>query len=215
MPYEIKPPLAAMNPNAPTEGNRCSMASRAISSRWPAVTTCGSTIKPPLGSCAKLVIARSIPSASRMPAAATLTPNDGPASSAARNSATFAAVSGCMRTAARTTPGTISFNISKSFRHTLAGAIFLTPRTLLAVPTFEFFDDVLHWRAHGNSVTEEEGFHELREDRAFRIKWVTHRLLRSTCTFAASGGFVRCLLLQDWEEVRSFRHVKLGVFQNR
>jgi hypothetical protein len=42
-----------------------------------------------------------------------------------------------------------------SFRHTLADAIFLTPLTLLAVPTFEFFSDVLHWRAHGHGwVTE-------------------------------------------------------------
>jgi hypothetical protein len=38
----------------------------------------------------------------------------------------------------------------QSFRHTLANAIFLTPLTLLAVPMFEFFNDVLHWRAHGH-----------------------------------------------------------------
>ena len=38
----------------------------------------------------------------------------------------------------------------QSFRHTLADAIFLTPLALLAVPTFEFFSDVLHWRAHGH-----------------------------------------------------------------
>ena len=44
----------------------------------------------------------------------------------------------------------------QSFRHTLADAIFLTPLALLAVPTFEFFSDVLHWRAHGHArgVTE-------------------------------------------------------------
>jgi hypothetical protein len=42
-----------------------------------------------------------------------------------------------------------------SFRHTLAGGISLTPLTLLAVPPFEFFSDVLHWRAHGHGwVTE-------------------------------------------------------------
>jgi hypothetical protein len=34
-------------------------------------------------------------------------------------------------------------------------AIFLTQLTLLAVPTLEFFSDVLHWRAHGHGwVTE-------------------------------------------------------------
>jgi uncharacterized membrane protein len=43
----------------------------------------------------------------------------------------------------------------QSFRHTLSDAIFLTPLTLLAVPTFEFFRDVIHWRAHGHGwVTE-------------------------------------------------------------
>jgi hypothetical protein len=43
----------------------------------------------------------------------------------------------------------------QSFRHTLAEAIFLTTLTLLAVPTFEFFSDVLHWRAHCHGwVTE-------------------------------------------------------------
>jgi hypothetical protein len=43
----------------------------------------------------------------------------------------------------------------RSFRHTLAGAIFLTPLTLLAVPTLEFLSDVIHWRAHGHGwVTE-------------------------------------------------------------
>jgi hypothetical protein len=44
----------------------------------------------------------------------------------------------------------------QSFRHAVADAIFLTPLTLLAVPTFEFFSDVLHWRAygHGRWVTE-------------------------------------------------------------
>jgi hypothetical protein len=37
----------------------------------------------------------------------------------------------------------------------LAGGISLTPLTLLAVPPFEFFSDVLHWRAHGHGwVTE-------------------------------------------------------------
>jgi hypothetical protein len=47
-------------------------------------------------------------------------------------------------------------NISQSFRHTLADAVFLAPLTLLAVPTFEFFSDVLYWRAygHGRWVTE-------------------------------------------------------------
>jgi hypothetical protein len=52
----------------------------------------------------------------------------------------------------------------------LAEAVFLTPLTLLAVPTFEFFSDVLHWRAHGHGWITEESFHELRDDRAFRIK---------------------------------------------
>src|SRR5262249_61028297 len=30
--------------------------------------------------------------------------------------------------------------------------MFLTPLTLLTVPTFEFFIAVLHWRAHGHQV---------------------------------------------------------------
>jgi hypothetical protein len=37
-----------------------------------------------------------------------------------------------------------------SFRHTSADGIFLAPLTLLAVPPFEFFSDVLHWRAHSH-----------------------------------------------------------------
>jgi hypothetical protein len=42
-----------------------------------------------------------------------------------------------------------------SFSHTLANAIFLTPLTLLSVPTLEFFSDVLHGRAHRHGwVTE-------------------------------------------------------------
>jgi hypothetical protein len=42
-----------------------------------------------------------------------------------------------------------------SFRHTLADGIFLTALTLLAVGTFEFFSDVLHWCTHGHGwVTE-------------------------------------------------------------
>jgi hypothetical protein len=46
----------------------------------------------------------------------------------------------------------------QSFRHTLADAIFLTPLTLLAVPTFEFFRDVIHWRAHCHGwVTDKSG----------------------------------------------------------
>jgi hypothetical protein len=37
----------------------------------------------------------------------------------------------------------------------MAGGISLTPLTLPAVPTFEFFSDFLHWRAHGHGwVTE-------------------------------------------------------------
>jgi hypothetical protein len=37
----------------------------------------------------------------------------------------------------------------------LAGGISLTPLTLLAVPTFELFSDVLNRRAHGHGwVTE-------------------------------------------------------------
>ena len=43
----------------------------------------------------------------------------------------------------------------QSFRHTLADAMFLTSLTLFAVPTFEFFSDVIHWRAHGHGwITE-------------------------------------------------------------
>jgi hypothetical protein len=43
----------------------------------------------------------------------------------------------------------------QSFRRTLADGISLAPLTLLAVPTFEFFSDFLHWRAHGHGrVTE-------------------------------------------------------------
>jgi len=44
----------------------------------------------------------------------------------------------------------------QSFRHAVEDAIFLTPLTLLAVPTLGFFSDVLHWRAHGHGrwVTE-------------------------------------------------------------
>jgi hypothetical protein len=37
-----------------------------------------------------------------------------------------------------------------SFRHTLADSIFLTPLTLLAVRTFEFFSDVLRGCAHAS-----------------------------------------------------------------
>jgi hypothetical protein len=49
----------------------------------------------------------------------------------------------------------ISLSSRQSFRRTLADGIFLTPLTLLAVPTFEFFSDVLHGRAHGHGwVTE-------------------------------------------------------------
>jgi hypothetical protein len=41
------------------------------------------------------------------------------------------------------------------FRHTLAGGISLTPLTLLAVPPFELFSDLLNRRAHGHGwVTE-------------------------------------------------------------
>jgi hypothetical protein len=43
--------------------------------------------------------------------------------------------------------------LRQSFRHT--GGIFLTPLALFAVPTFEFFSDLIHWRAHGHGwVTE-------------------------------------------------------------
>jgi hypothetical protein len=42
-----------------------------------------------------------------------------------------------------------------SFRHTLADGISLTPLTLLAVPPFELFSDLLNRRAHGHGwVTE-------------------------------------------------------------
>ena len=51
----------------------------------------------------------------------------------------------------------LSFSSSsrRSFRHTLAGGISLTPLTLFAVSTFEFFSDFLYRRAHGHGwVTE-------------------------------------------------------------
>ena len=48
--------------------------------------------------------------------------------------------------------GCVAEQSRQSFRHTVADAIFLTPLTLLTVPTFEFFSDVLHWRAHGHQV---------------------------------------------------------------
>jgi hypothetical protein len=51
--------------------------------------------------------------------------------------------------------GCVARQSRQSFRHRLADGIFLTPLTLLAVPTFEFFSDVLHWRTHGHGwVTE-------------------------------------------------------------
>jgi hypothetical protein len=66
----------------------------------------------------------------------------------------------------------LSFSPSsrQSFRRTLADGISLAPLTLLAVPTFKFFSDVLHWRTHGHGWVTEQGFHELRDDRAFWIK---------------------------------------------
>jgi hypothetical protein len=61
------------------------------------------------------------------------------------------------RLVATATEDRLSFSPSsrQSFRHTLAGGISLTPLTLFAVSTFEFFSDFLHRRAHGHGwVTE-------------------------------------------------------------
>jgi len=61
------------------------------------------------------------------------------------------------RLVATATEDRVSFSPSsrQSFRHTLAGGISLTPLTLFAVSTFEFFSDFLNWCTHGHGrVTE-------------------------------------------------------------
>ena len=86
-----------------------------IRSRLDVVTGFGITIRPPLGSVANAVIARSISAASRTLAALTTNPNEGAAASADRRNAAFAAVSMCRRAATRVTPGATFLSASSHF----------------------------------------------------------------------------------------------------